>query len=89
MLLLYNWINLYQQCLSGQITYISNSVDKKQNEILKSNWKLYTIYKDLAITTDVSLLPLFRNIISIQKFYITKFISGKLLIIIIILVTNI
>ncbi|XP_046140981.1 kinetochore-associated protein 1 isoform X1 [Osmia bicornis bicornis] len=75
MLLLYNWINLYQQCLSEKIPYNSNSTDKKQNEILKSNWKLYTIYKDLAITTDESLLPLFRNIISIQKFYITKFIS--------------
>ncbi|XP_012139927.2 kinetochore component rough deal isoform X2 [Megachile rotundata] len=72
MLFLYNWINLYQQCFTESAMYNSSSVDTKQNEISKSSWKLYTIYKDLAITTDKSLLPLFRNIISVQRFYITK-----------------
>nr|XP_012139926.1 PREDICTED: kinetochore-associated protein 1 isoform X3 [Megachile rotundata] len=72
MLFLYNWINLYQQCFTESAMYNSSSVDTRQNEISKSSWKLYTIYKDLAITTDKSLLPLFRNIISVQRFYITK-----------------
>ncbi|XP_068973508.1 kinetochore-associated protein 1 isoform X2 [Bombus flavifrons] len=72
MLLLYTWANLYQMCSNKNLRYGSNSVDIKHEELSRSQWKLYTIYKDLAIATDEFLLPLFKNAISIQRNYMAK-----------------
>ncbi|XP_017761105.1 PREDICTED: kinetochore-associated protein 1 [Eufriesea mexicana] len=71
-LLLYTWINLYQEWYNKNLRYDLNSVDMKHEEIPRSNWKLYTIYKDLSISTDEFLLPLLRNVISAQKFYVAR-----------------
>lgn len=78
MLLLYTWANLYQMCSNKNLRYGSNSVDIKHEELSRSQWKLYTIYKDLAIATDEFLLPLFKNAISIQRNYMAKLKHGKI-----------
>lgn len=77
MLLLYVWMNLYQECFNKNTRCSLQSMNKKEG-IPITTWKLYTIYKDLAITADESLLPLFRNLISVQEFYVAKSKSGKL-----------
>lgn len=74
MLLLYIWINLCRKCCDINI----NIVDVQYEEITRSNWKLYTIYKDLNIKTDEFLLPLFRNVISVERFYMNISKPGNL-----------
>lgn len=77
MLLLYIWINLCRKCCD--INFINiNIVDVQYEEITRSNWKLYTIYKDLNIKTDEFLLPLFRNVISVERFYMNISKPGNL-----------
>lgn len=77
MLLLYTWTNLYQECSNKNFRYGSNTADIGHEEVSRSKWKLYTVYKDLAIAADEFLLPLFRDVISIDKFYVFKSNSGK------------
>ncbi|CAK9795523.1 Kinetochore-associated protein 1 [Anthophora quadrimaculata] len=72
MLLLHSWVNLYQECSNKNLKHGLNTVDIKHDEISRTNWKLYNIYKDLAIAADEFLLPLFRNAIFIQQFHIAK-----------------
>ncbi|XP_076175419.1 kinetochore component rough deal isoform X1 [Ptiloglossa arizonensis] len=72
MLSLFVWANLYQNCFNKNTICSSKKVNTMQEEILRPNWKLYTIYNDIAIAADEFLLPLFRDMISVQKFYIAK-----------------
>ncbi|XP_053980593.1 kinetochore-associated protein 1 [Hylaeus volcanicus] len=72
MLLLLVWSNLYQDCFNKTTKHRSDEPSTIQKEVSKTNWKLYTIYKDLAIAADELLLPLFRDVISLQKFHMVK-----------------
>ena len=78
MLLLYTWTNLYQKCANKNFRCSLDSPHVRNDEIPRSNWKLYIMYKDLAIATDEFLLPLFRSVISVQRHYMTKLKYGKL-----------
>ncbi|XP_076666441.1 kinetochore component rough deal isoform X2 [Andrena cerasifolii] len=71
MLLLYVWMNLYQ-CFNNNTRCSLQSMNKNEEGLPITSWKLYTIYKDLAVTADESLLPLFRNMISVREFYMAK-----------------
>ncbi|XP_076384930.1 kinetochore component rough deal isoform X2 [Megalopta genalis] len=66
------WINLYQECFNKGNKYGLNLLDAQQEETLRTNWKLYTVYKDLAIAADGFMLPLFRDMIFMQQFYLVK-----------------
>ncbi|XP_076239619.1 kinetochore component rough deal [Calliopsis andreniformis] len=72
MLILYIWANLYQECFNESTTYDPSTLNLNQEEMQRTNWKLYTIYKELAIAADEFLLPLFRTMISMQKFDIAN-----------------
>ncbi|XP_078043624.1 kinetochore component rough deal [Augochlora pura] len=61
------WVNLYQECFNKGNKYGLNHLDAQQEETLKTNWKLYTVYKDLAIAADGFMLPLFRDMIFMQQ----------------------
>ncbi|XP_076628517.1 kinetochore component rough deal [Colletes latitarsis] len=64
--------NLFQDCFNKSTVHSSNETNTMQENISIANWKLYTIYKDLAIAADELLLPVFRDVISVQKFYMVK-----------------
>ncbi|KYM77244.1 Kinetochore-associated protein 1 [Atta colombica] len=48
---------------------IQDCFDSKQRLISQSNWKLYTIYKDQAISLDEKLLFLFKDAMSLHLYY--------------------
>jgi len=48
---------------------IQDYFDSKQRLISQSNWKLYTIYKDQAISLDEKLLFLFKDAMSLHLYY--------------------
>nr|XP_031834424.1 uncharacterized protein LOC116427799 [Nomia melanderi] len=72
MLLLFVGINLYQECFNKSNKHGSSVFDTKQEEMSKMDWKLYTIYKDLAIAADELILSLFRDMISMQQLYLNS-----------------
>ncbi|XP_076288351.1 kinetochore component rough deal [Lasioglossum baleicum] len=59
------WVNLYQECFNKGNKYGLHLLDMQQSET--SNWKLYTVYKDLAVAAGGLLLSLFRDVISMQQ----------------------
>ncbi|KYN24330.1 Kinetochore-associated protein 1 [Trachymyrmex cornetzi] len=48
---------------------IQDCFDSKQRLVSQSNWKLYTIYKDQAISLDEKLLFLFKDAMSLHLYY--------------------
>ncbi|XP_020293993.1 kinetochore-associated protein 1 isoform X2 [Pseudomyrmex gracilis] len=62
-LTLYNCISV---CPSSSNKH---NCDARQEIVPLSNWKLYTIYKDQAITLDQKLLSFFKDAISLNIFY--------------------
>lgn len=51
----------------------------KQGFILQSNWKLYTIYKDQAISLDEKLLSLFKDAMSLHLYYSNQINSDEII----------
>ncbi|KAK2580274.1 hypothetical protein KPH14_012521 [Odynerus spinipes] len=62
----YNWVNLYAQSLAK---YRTNTIDINSGEKYKTQWKLYTIYKDLAISLDPLLLTVLETVLFIAIAY--------------------
>ncbi|XP_076656140.1 kinetochore component rough deal [Halictus rubicundus] len=62
------WVNLYQECFNKGNKYGLHLLDAQQKET--SNWKLYAVYKDLAVAADEFLLALFRDMISMQQLHL-------------------
>lgn len=72
---LYSSANLYKECSSKSlIGYDSNAIDTQQEieEIPRTKWTLYEMYQDPAIETDESLLPLFKEVLSVQNSCIVR-----------------
>ncbi|XP_011864354.1 PREDICTED: uncharacterized protein LOC105560128 isoform X2 [Vollenhovia emeryi] len=51
----------------------------KQELVTQSNWKLYTIYKDQAISLDERLLSLFKDAISLHIYYSNEINDDKVI----------
>ncbi|XP_035724093.1 kinetochore-associated protein 1-like [Vespa mandarinia] len=62
----YNSAELYSKSLDKHYT---SPIDVSSKEIHKSQWKLYTIYKDFAISLDPSLLTVIEDVLSLVIAY--------------------
>lgn len=62
----YNSAELYSKSLAKHYT---SPIDVSSEEMHKSKWKLYTIYKDLAISLDPSLLTVIEDVLSLVIAY--------------------
>lgn len=62
----YNLAELYSKSLAKHYT---SPIDASSEEMHKSQWKLYTIYKDLAISLDPSLFTVIKDVLSIVMIY--------------------
>ncbi|KAF7379791.1 hypothetical protein HZH68_016739 [Vespula germanica] len=62
----YNLAELYSKSLAKHYT---SPIDASSEEMHKSQWKLYTIYKDLAISLDPSLFTVIEDVLSIVMIY--------------------
>lgn len=51
----------------------------KQGIVSQSNWKLYTIYKDQAISLDDRLLSLFKDAMSLHFYYSNQINSNEII----------
>lgn len=70
--MLYTCINAYPSFP------IQDCFDVKRGFITQSNWKLYTIYKDQAISLDERLLSLFKDAMSLHLYYSNQVNSNEI-----------
>ncbi|XP_011646790.1 kinetochore-associated protein 1 [Pogonomyrmex barbatus] len=71
-LILYNCINAYPSF------FTQNYYNIKQGPTLLSTWKLYTIYKDQAISLDERLLSLFKDAMTLHLYYSNQIQSNEI-----------